>query len=615
MVRIAPPADIRNLYINFMYQLNVCNGKLEDNDSRYFDFLDNMRVSHEDVMQAIKFCKSFYKGYPYILYRDGRKTQTGNGKFYLTSNGFDLVFNRGKDSFPEMEIDTTFNKVQISKEDIKQEPVPKNSEQTLWTREQVVELLTTEAHMVGRMLGTGYNLLEEIHGEWIREWILNPNDFRVVIHQAHRDSYKTTCLRLAIAIMMILQPLKTIIILRKSEDAVKEVVNGVSKILDTPLFQTFINILYPDINSKGGFKKTTDTALAIDTNLNVSLSGEFQLRALGLGSPLTGKHASLIITDDIVTTADRESEAERRSTIAKYQELMNILSNNKGFSDTRILNIGTPWHEEDAFSLMEKGLKPKSEYQLKLEDKPSKERTEKQNEKIRLGNMLRGLFVYNCYQTGLMSEKDIEWKKQVLNDDALFAANYLLSLVSDDEKPFPKINNASNYNLSFFSSAWEVFAHIDAAYGGEDSCSLSIGAFDWQNYNTVVYGKLYNVPLDKNYIELAEIMWNCGVQTIFMETNTDKGLMGEKFREMGFNVIGYHESMNKHTKIVSTIRPYWREKSEGMLPCVQFVQETDEEYLSQIYNYKKGIRHDDAPDNLACLLLKSKFGALSVRVT
>lgn len=611
---VTPTNEQRNLYIYFMWFLNNNRGKIFANDGRYYDFLNKNLCTHEMLDQAIKICKPHYPNYPYVLHRDGRTVKSEGGAFYLTTNGYNVIFNQPNTSFPDL-VHIQKPKPPINREEFEKPKEPAKNQEQLWTIDEVVNLLTNEAHIVGRMLGTGYNLLEPIHGEWIHEWIVNPSSFRVTVHQAHRDSYKTTCLRLFISIMLILQPLRTIVILRKSEDAVKEVVNGVSKILDTPLFHTFVNILYPDISGKGGFKKTTDTALSIDTNLNVSLSGEFQLRALGLGSPLTGKHASIIITDDIVTTDDRESEAERRNTIAKYQELMNILSNNKGFSDTRILNIGTPWHEEDAFSLMERGLLPKGELQERLETIPVKERKQRHIEGIRRCNMRRGLFVYNCYQTGLMTEEDIEWKKRVLNDDALFAANYMLSLVSDDEKPFPKIDNVGHYTKAFFAEAWEVYAHIDAAYDGADRSSLSIGGFDWDNNTTVVYGKMYRTALDKNYLELAEEMWNCGVQKIYMENNTDKGLMGEKFRELGFDVEGYHESMNKHTKIVSSIRPFWRETGEDMLPCVQFVEETDDEYLAEIYNYKKGVKHDDAPDDLASLLIRSKFGALAVRVT
>jgi len=328
-------------------------------------------------------------------------------------------------------------------------------------------------------------------------------------------------------------------------------------------------------------------------------------------TPLTGKHSSIIITDDIVVAVDRESEYERKNTISKYKEMLNLLSTNKGFGDTRIINIGTPWHEEDAFKLMEKGLKPKTEEQERLEEILSKERTDEQNERIRQLNMLRGKFVYNCYQTGLMTEADIAWKRQVLNDDALFAANYLLTIVSDDEKPFPKINNVGNYRKTYYSQGYEVFAQIDAKYSGTDTCCLTIGTMDYETNTVVIYGRLWKISLDENYIELAEIMYGSGVQTVFLETNTDKGLMGQKFKGLGFNVEGYHESLNKHTKIVSSIRPFWRETGEELCPCVQFVEETDKEYLEQIHNYKRGVKKDDAPDSLASLLIRAKFSVFS----
>ena len=614
---VVPAEDQVDLYIKFCHHLNDNGGQLDANDAIYYDFLDKNKVEHATVLRVVTLCCKLFDKKAFILHLNGRTTKVEGGSFFLTTGKNDVIYDTSDDMLPgfkkvEAESVGILGLIDDYIDDSITAPAKESDE---WTREEVLRLLTTEAHMVGRMLGTGYDLLEPIHGEWIRNWLLNPGRFRVLVHQAHRDSYKSASLRLACAIFAIIQPLQTLLIIRKSEDAVKELTNGVSKILDTPLFHTFVEILYPDVRSKGGFKKTTDTALAIDTNLNVSLSGEYQIRALGLGSPLTGKHSSVIVTDDIVTTSDRESEAERRATISKYQEMMNLLSNNKGFSDTRIINIGTPWHEEDAFSLMERGLKDKTDEQEELENIPTKERTPDQDERIRQLNMKRGKWVYNCYQTGLMTQKDIDWKRKVLNDDCLFMANYMLSLVSDEEKPFPKINNVGKYNKSYFADAWEVFATIDAAYEGVDTCSLSIGAYDFDANETVVYGKIYEVSLDQNYSELAEVMYNFGVQTLFMETNTDKGLMGEKFRGFGFNVVGYHESQNKHIKIVSTIRPYWRESGADGFPSVQFVSETDEMYLSQIHNYKKGVKKDDAPDNLACLLLKGKFGAVSVRVT
>ena len=613
---IVRPTEVNtDTYAKLCHHLNVNNGKMDANDAAYYDFLDKNRVEHPVVIKSVQLCHKLYPQKPYVLHIDGRTSGAPGGSFYLTMKGNDIISNADPLILPQI---PAIKKPPIDLSYLypAKQAQPQKKDEDSWTKEDVIRLLTTEAHLVGRMLGTGYDLLEPIHSEWIKQWILNPMRLRVLVHQAHRDSYKSASLRLAVAIIVILQPLQTVLIIRKSEDAVKELTNGVSKILDTPLFHKFVEILHPDVKNKGGFKKTTDTALSIDTNLNVSLSGEYQVRALGLGSPLPGKHSRIIVTDDIVVTADRESESESLNTISKYQEMMNLLSNNKGFSDTRIINIGTPWHEEDAFQLMENGLKDKTPEQEKLEEILAKERTKEQIERIRQLNMKRGKFVYNCYQTGLMTQKDIDWKKKVLNDESLFLANYMLSLVSDEEKPFPKINNIGKYSKSYFVDAWEVFAAIDAAYGGVDTCALGIGAYNWDTNETIVYGRVWRgIAVDQNYLEMEEIMFDCGVQKLFMETNADKGLMGTKFRDLGFNVEGYHERTNKHTKIVSTIRPFWREIGDESIPCVQFVSETDDDYMAQIHNYKKGVKKDDAPDNLACLLLKSKFGALSIRVT
>lgn len=61
---------------------------------------------------------------------------------------------------------------------------------------------------------------------------------------------------------------------------------------------------------------------------------------IGIGGSLTGKHADIVITDDIVNLRDRMSAAERERTIAVYRELQNI--KNRG---GRIINTGTPWHK------------------------------------------------------------------------------------------------------------------------------------------------------------------------------------------------------------------------------------------------------------------------------
>ena len=75
--------------------------------------------------------------------------------------------------------------------------------------------------------------------------------------------------------------------------------------------------------------------------------GASQLLGIGIGGSITGKHADIVITDDIVNRKDRFSPAERDTTKAAYMELKNVV-NRTG----RIINTGTPWHKDDAFTIM-----------------------------------------------------------------------------------------------------------------------------------------------------------------------------------------------------------------------------------------------------------------------
>jgi hypothetical protein len=51
--------------------------------------------------------------------------------------------------------------------------------------------------------------------------------------------------------------------------------------------------------------------------------------------------------------------------------------------------------------------------------------------------------------------------------------------------------------------------------------------------------------------------------------------------------------MNKHIKIGTYLYAVW--------PYIELAEETDEEYMSQVTEYKEGITPDDAPDSAAAL--------------
>src|SRR5574344_946509 len=160
--------------------------------------------------------------------------------------------------------------------------------------------------------------------------------------QAHRGSYKTTCVSIALALIVILLPNCKTLFMRKTDDDIKEVIKQTRKLLESPQMRVFAKAIYGV-----DLKLTTASVSEISTNLTTDPRGASQIVGLGMGGSLTGKHFDRIFTDDIVNLQDRISKAERERTKSIYQELANI--KNRG---GRIYNTGTPWHVSDCFSIM-----------------------------------------------------------------------------------------------------------------------------------------------------------------------------------------------------------------------------------------------------------------------
>ena len=60
----------------------------------------------------------------------------------------------------------------------------------------------------------GYTDLTDLHNDWIKKFIFAKEDYLL---QAHRGSYKTTCLKVALPIIMTLLPDDNILMMRKAE--------------------------------------------------------------------------------------------------------------------------------------------------------------------------------------------------------------------------------------------------------------------------------------------------------------------------------------------------------------------------------------------------------------
>jgi len=105
----------------------------------------------------------------------------------------------------------------------------------------------------------GYNLLEGIHNEWIKTLLWRDADYTL---QAHRDSYKTTCLIVAVTMAIILRPELTILLLRKESGSTVEFVRAVKKNLQSDIAQSFSMAV-----NKKPIQLLKDTQTEIHTNL------------------------------------------------------------------------------------------------------------------------------------------------------------------------------------------------------------------------------------------------------------------------------------------------------------------------------------------------------------
>lgn len=405
------------------------------------------------------------------------------------------------------------------------------------TRKQAIDYLIKHPDDYGRMLG--FNDLFGMHKIWMNMMFFAKEDKTL---QAHRNSFKTTCVSINLARTMILKPNLRILFMRKTDDDVKEVIKQVKKILTHPKTIYLIQCIY---GIRLNF--TVDNAMELSTNLTNDVKGTSQLVGTGIGSSLTGQHYDIIYTDDIVTIKDRTSRAEREQVKIVYDELQNIKKKGSG----RIFNTGTPWHKDDAFVKM-----------------PEPER-------------------YDCYSTGIFSDEEIQKLRDSMAP-SLFAANYELRHIAAEDvifqdakigSPADKVKNAS-------------FCHIDAAYGGEDYTAFTIVKKSEGKY--FVYGRLWHKSVDECLTDILEERKRFLVGKIYCETNGDKGYLARDLREKGERVITYAETMNKYIKIVTHLKGEWQN--------VYFVDGTDDEYIEQILDYNEYAEHDDAPDSLACMM-------------
>lgn len=403
------------------------------------------------------------------------------------------------------------------------------------TEEAILDVIKNQPYEIGHWVG--FNDLTELHNDWIKLFLYADTDQTLL---AHRGSFKTTCLSIAIALMLVINPKQKILFFRKTDDDVVEIVSQVKNILRSGCMKLIVMKLYGI-----QLKITKETQTEVNTNLNTDTKGASQLLGLGIKTSITGKHADVVITDDIVNLNDRISPAERQRIRLAYDELQNV--KNRG---GRFINTGTPWHKEDAISKMP--------------------------------NITR----YDCYQTGLIDKEELQELRQSM-PPSLFAANYELKHIADEESLFsaPKFTDKT-------ALIYNGIAHIDAAYGGSDSTAFTI--CHEVGDSIYMYGKKYKKHVDEALPDILRIHKALRAGTIYCEKNADKGYLAKELRQKDIPTKLYSENTNKYIKIASYLRKEWSN--------IYFLEGTDPEYINEILDFSENAAHDDCPDSAASII-------------
>lgn len=399
-----------------------------------------------------------------------------------------------------------------------------------------LDLLVSHPAQVGRWCG--YPLLrDKPHGDWMRQMILGEGDMTLL---AHRASYKTTCLAVSMAILLCAQPRRNLLFLRKTDEDAAEIIRQVKLILETEAMRRLTCLLY-----KEPVRLLRSDAWTVSTDCYAAPRGAPQLLGMGIGGSLTGKHADIIFTDDIVNLKDRVSPAERERTRGIYMELQNIR-----IRGGRIVNTGTPWHRDDAISLMPDPIR------------------------------------CDCYHSGLITPEQLERLRGAMSP-SLFAANYELRHIAAENALFPE---APGFTADE-ALLWDGIAHMDAAYGGEDFTALTCGRR--RGGTLYLYGRLWPGHVDRCMDAALAACLRLRCAPLLCEQNADKGYLARELRQRGAAVRLYRESANKYLKISTFLRKWWK--------SIVFLEGTDPEYIAQILDYSASAAHDDAPDSAACV--------------
>ena len=399
----------------------------------------------------------------------------------------------------------------------------------------------------------GYKDLIPIHSKWIIDaWLRKDKEAM----QAHRNSYKTTSILIVGAIWYLLfyNPDATCLFIRKKDTDAQRIVETIKQHFESHEVREISKLIY----KTSDLRTDTWSKSSLKLSIKRSKTPEGNIDAKGTSTAITGAHYDFIFPDDIISLKDRVSKAEREWVKNFVRELKNIIKQ----PDGKIYYSGTPWHKDDAWSIL-----PSPDlYPVGTIDIPGFKKNElnKTMEKLREGNT-----------------------------ESLITANYHLKHISDEERTFPDPVYAP-----YPEKAKMTIAYLDPAYKGDNTTALSIGAKTLTD--VIVTGYVWNQPITDLYQIIVNILKqrNCG--TMYIETNADKGLSAIEFMKIYPAIIEVNEKENKHVRILTHAKGAWNK--------IKFDEKIQPEYINQILDYQEGQDPDDAPDSLAGLCRELRLG-------
>lgn len=412
--------------------------------------------------------------------------------------------------------------------------------------DEFIKGLIENPHLLGHFIGK--DKLTPLHSEWIK-YCWDSNEPRAL--QAYRGGFKSTAIDLVgILRWFLIQPNDRIALIRKSFNDSTTIVSAVRQAMELPQVKELFKKAH-------GFvpKATMAKDGKLRYNFKTTITPEVSLTGFGIDSSLTGMHFDKIICDDIITLKDRISKAERERTKEVVNEIAtNIIDPGKGS-----IWIGTPWHQDDAWTEI---------------------------------NKFADIAMYPISQFNFLGEKAVEDKKRTTTP-FLFAANYELEIRKDETSLFSEPKMAEGWDYTKRS-----YAQIDCAYDGNHYCALTIVSPLDNDDPTLAkqfqgIGFAYPGHCKAWANEVARLCRRYKARFLLNETNPDKGYFANQMEKLGIRTKTYAETENKHIKISTNLYEYW----ENIL----WSPDTDPEYLNQIIDYREGSEPDDAPDSCATI--------------